>query len=181
MLEKIIIAGSGGQGIMFMGKILALAALKNNFKLTLLPAYGAEVRGGTSNCSIVISDEEIASPFINQADTIIVLNEPSLNKFKNRIKNNGLLVINTSLIEDKSKLNLNHAICLSLSDIASSLGEIKVTNMVALGAYIAAKKIISFKNAIEALRENTTADKKELFLLNERAIKEGMRLVKDNK
>jgi 2-oxoglutarate ferredoxin oxidoreductase subunit gamma len=175
MKEELIISGSGGQGIMFLGKIIALAALKQNLNVTLLPAYGAEVRGGTSNCSIVISDEGIASPIINSADTIIAMNAPSLGKFKNRLKTKGILIVNSSLAEDKESSN-SWEIYLPFSDIATELSDIKVANMVALGAYIAAKKVISFKSAIDALKESIPAEKRDLLSLNEKALKEGIKL-----
>ncbi len=178
MKEEIILAGSGGQGIMFMGRIIALAALKGNLKATLLPAYGAEVRGGTSHSRIIISDQEIASPIFEEADTVIAFNEPSLDKFKGNLKEKGLLIVNSSLVSVRPKLKNSHLVFSPFSDIASSLGDVRVANMLALGAYISAKKTISFKSAIEALKENISKDKKELFLLNEKAISEGMALAK---
>lgn len=162
---------------MFMAKILAQAALKQNFKVTLLPSYGAEVRGGTSHCMLVIGEEEIASPFVKQADTVIALNEPSLNKFRNRIKNKGLLIINSSLVENNPKLNTNNMLFLPFSEIASKLGNVKVTNMVCLGAYISKKKLVSLNSVLACLKQSTSADKKQIFLLNEQALKEGMKLV----
>ena len=95
MIYKIIIAGAGGQGVMLLGKILAEAAMREDKFVTWLPSYGAEVRGGTANCSVVISDEEIGSPIIGSADILIVLNEPSLVRFQKRVKNNGLIVVNS--------------------------------------------------------------------------------------
>lgn len=181
MREEIIISGSGGQGIMFLGKLIALAALKSNFNVTLLPAYGAEVRGGTSHCMVIIADSEIASPFINQADTIIVLNGPSLNKFKDRLKNKGLLIANSSLIENKPKLTNKNLVFLPFSEIATKLGDIRVANMVSLGSYLKKKKIISLKDALDSLKENIPANKKDLFLLNEKALNESIKLVKEDK
>lgn len=177
MREEIVISGSGGQGIMFLGKLIAQSALKADLKVTLLPAYGAEVRGGTSHCMVIISDKEIASPFIKKADTLIALNEPSLNKFKDRIKESGLLIVNSSLVEKKPQQAKNkHLVFFPFSDIATSLADIRVANVVALGAYILKKDIISLKGVTEALKENISPEKKELFLLNEKAIREGMRL-----
>ncbi len=180
MREEIIISGSGGQGIMFMGKLLAQAALKQNLNVTLLPAYGAEVRGGSSFCMVIFSDQEIASPFVNQADSVITLNEPSLNKFKGRLKDSGILIANSSLVESKPKLAKNiHLIFLPFSEIANSLGDMRVTNMVALGSYIASRKTISFKSVIDSLKEIIPAGKNDLFLLNEKAVKEGMERVRE--
>ena len=163
---------------MFMGKLLSRAALKQNLNVTWLPAYGAEVRGGSSFCMVIISDEEIASPFVNQPDTLIALNEPSFNKFKNKLKTNGFLILNSSLIENKPTLpKNNHLVFQPFSEIASSLGDIRIANVVSLGSYIAARKIISFKSAVESLKEIIPAEKKDLFLLNEKALKEGIKKV----
>ncbi len=90
MLEKIIIAGAGGQGIMLLGKVLSEAAMRLDKYVTWLPSYGAEVRGGTAHCMVIVSDAEIGSPYVKEADTLIIMNAPSLKKFKNRIKNKGL-------------------------------------------------------------------------------------------
>jgi 2-oxoglutarate ferredoxin oxidoreductase subunit gamma len=98
MMEKIIIAGAGGQGIMLLGRVLAEAAMRENKYVTWLPSYGAEVRGGTAYCMVVISHKEIGSPYIEEADTLIIMNNPSLEKFKDRIKKQGLLILNSSLV-----------------------------------------------------------------------------------
>ena len=98
MTERIIIAGAGGQGIMLLGKILATSIMEENKFVTWLPSYGAEVRGGTAHCLVVVSDEEIGSPYIKEADALIVMNSPSLMKFKGRLKNKGLLIANSSLM-----------------------------------------------------------------------------------
>jgi 2-oxoglutarate ferredoxin oxidoreductase subunit gamma len=178
MREEIIFAGSGGQGIMFLGKLLSQAALKQNLNVTWLPAYGAEVRGGSSFCMVIISEQEIASPFVTKADTVIALNEPSFNKFKGKLKQNGLLILNSSLMESIPKATKNiRLISQPFSEIASSLGDIRIANVVSLGSYIAARKIISLKSVIESLKEIIPADKKDLFLLNEKALKEGMKRV----
>ena len=97
MTERVIIAGAGGQGIMLVGKVLAEAVMLEDKFVTWLPSYGADVRGGTAHCMVVISDKEIGSPYVAKADTLIIMNAPSLERFKGRIKNNGLRVINSSL------------------------------------------------------------------------------------
>lgn len=143
MTEKIIIAGSGGQGIMLLGKIIAESAMHEDKFVTWLPAYGAEVRGGTAHCMVIISDQEIGSPYVEKVDTLIVLNEPSLVKFKSRLTNKSLLIANSSLIEDKSVKGEYH----SFTDMAIKLGNVKVANMVALGYFISCKKKIFLKKA----------------------------------
>ena len=141
MTERIIIAGAGGQGIMLLGKILATSIMEENKFVTWLPSYGAEVRGGTAHCLVVVSDEEIGSPYIKEADALIVMNSPSLMKFKGRLKNKGLLIANSSLVDnitDKKFTVLNFP----FTDIASNLGNIRIANMVALGVYAQAATTI---------------------------------------
>jgi 2-oxoglutarate ferredoxin oxidoreductase subunit gamma len=181
MKEEIIISGAGGQGIMFMGKLLAQAALKQGLNVTLLPAYGAEVRGGSSFCMVIISDEEIASPFVTLADTVVALNEVSFNKFKGKLKDKGLLILNSSLTENKPQLLKNKLVFLPFSETATQLGDIRIANMVSLGSYIAAKKIISLKSTVESLKEFIPANKKDMISLNEKALKEGIKKVEGQK
>lgn len=174
MTEQIIIAGAGGQGVMLMGKILAYAAMKENKYVTWLPAYGAEVRGGTAYCMVVISDKEIGSPFIDKADTLIIMNNPSLLRFKNRMKNKGLLVINSSLATQGP--DTPRSIKYPFTDIALNLGNIRVANMVVLGSILAHKKIIKAESVIKAMEEMAPADKKELVEINKKALFKGMEL-----
>lgn len=175
MTERIMIAGSGGQGIMLLGKVLSEAVMLEDKFVTWLPAYGAEVRGGTSHCMVVISDEEIGSPYIDKADTLIVMNEPSLVKFKARLKKKGLLIANSSLIS-KGKSKNPSAFYYPFTDIAERLGNIKVANMVALGCLIARKYIINSKSVFRAMEELAPPDKKRLIEINKRALIEGMQL-----
>ncbi|MDO8661624.1 MAG: 2-oxoacid:acceptor oxidoreductase family protein [Candidatus Omnitrophota bacterium] len=173
MTERLIIAGSGGQGIMLLGKVLAEAALLSNKFVTWLPAYGPEVRGGAAHCMVIISDDEIGSPYIDQADTLIIMNQLSLAKFINRRKDNGLMIINSSLAESGK---LAKAITGKFTDIAIGLGNIKVANMAALGMYLAHKKIISLKNIEKAMRKMAPKDKPELLKVNLEALKKGMEI-----
>jgi 2-oxoglutarate ferredoxin oxidoreductase subunit gamma len=172
MTEKIIIAGEGGQGIMLLGRILAEAALKKNKNTTWFPSYGAEVRGGTAFCMVTISDNEISSPYIDLADTVIVMNEQSLERFKDRVKDKGLLLINSSLIRRRIKRKNLKILNIPLTQIASKLGDIRCTNMVALGCYLKKKPIFSLKDIFPILKENFS---EEILKLNEKAIREGLK------
>ena len=163
MTEKVIIAGAGGQGIMLLGKVLSEAAMRESKYVTWLPCYGAEVRGGTANCMVIISDKEISSPYINQADSLIIMNEPSLQRFKSLLKNKGLLIVSSSP---------KH----TFTDIAIKLGNIKVANMVALGCYLRSKKIIHPNSVMQVIEDMAPLDKKELIKINQQALKEGMKL-----
>jgi len=175
MTERIIIAGSGGQGIMLLGKILAEAAMREDKHVTWLPAYGAEVRGGTAHCMVVISDREIGSPYVEQADTIIIMNSPSLEKFQNRIKNNGLLIVNSSLAKRDIGCNA-YALKYPFTDMAIELGNIKVANTLALGCLIAKKKIVNLKTVFEVITNFAPSDKKGLIEVNKKALEKGAAL-----
>jgi 2-oxoglutarate ferredoxin oxidoreductase subunit gamma len=172
MTEKIICAGFGGQGIMAMGKVLALSALREGRYVTWLPSYGAEVRGGTAHCMVIISDEEISSPYIEKADTLIILNEPSLKKFKNSIRNKGLLIVNSSLAECKATSRRLDVVNVPATEMATKLGLDKVANTVAIGVYLAKKKIISV-GTMEKSIEEVLAHREKLITLNKRALEEG--------
>jgi 2-oxoglutarate ferredoxin oxidoreductase subunit gamma len=172
MIERIIIAGAGGQGVMLLGKVLAEAALREDKFVTWFPCYGAEVRGGTAYCMVVVSDREIASPYIEKADTLIIMNAPSWEKFKQRIKDKGLLIVNSSLVSQGLR-----ACSGPFTDIASCLGNIRVANMVALGYYLAKKKLLKIETALGVIEEIAPADKKDLIAINKKAIEEGVKLV----
>ena len=175
MTEKIIIAGSGGQGILLLGKVIAEAAMRQGRFVTWLPAYGPEVRGGTSHCMVTISDQEIGSPYINKADTAVILNNPSLGRFKVRVKDEGLLILNSSL----ARAGANEGVKIlqfPFTDIAIKLGNIKVANMVALGCYLRQKKIIKIKEMLEVFRFMAPAGKTDILEVNQRALQEGVEL-----
>ncbi|MDD2752979.1 MAG: 2-oxoacid:acceptor oxidoreductase family protein, partial [Candidatus Omnitrophica bacterium] len=176
MTEKIIIAGAGGQGIMLLGKVLAEAAMQEGKYVTWLPAYGAEVRGGTSYCMIVVSDEEIGSPHIEQADTLIVMNNPSLEKFKHRLKSGGLLIVNTSLVVEKKEKRDNF-LQFPFTDIAAKLGNIRVANMIALGCFLKKRKTLSLKTASKVIAEIAPEQKRDLIAINQQALNEGAKLI----
>ena len=173
MTERVIIAGAGGQGIMLLGKVLAEAAMRENKFVTWLPSYGAEVRGGTANCMVVVSDKAIGTPFIDKADSLIIMNGPSLRKFKSRLKNNGLLILNGSLADaafDKKCVKY------PFTDIAVKLGNIKTANMVALGCYLAGKNIVRFETVLKVFSDFAPSDQKDIVEINKKALFSGMEL-----
>ncbi len=176
MTEKIIISGAGGQGIMLLGKVLAEAAMLESLHVTWLPSYGAEVRGGTAHCMVVISDVEIGSPYIEQADDLIVMNEPSLRRFKTRIKDNALLIINSSLVNNNADTGQTKRIFrFPFTEIAEDLGNVRVANMVALGVFIAQKNIVKPGSVFKAMRLLAPKGKDYLIAINEKALTEGMK------
>jgi len=175
MIERIIIAGSGGQGIMLLGKVLAQTAMLEGKQVTWFPAYGPEVRGGTSYCMVAISGQEIGSPYITVADTLIILNRPSLERFKGMIKNNGLLICNSSLAQMGQAVKIR-ILQFPFTDIAVKLGNIKVANMVALGCFVAAKKIVKAKNILKVFKSIAPAGNLKILEINRQALEEGLKL-----
>jgi 2-oxoglutarate ferredoxin oxidoreductase subunit gamma len=176
MIERIIIAGSGGQGVMLLGKVLAQTAMLEDYRVSWFPAYGPEVRGGTSHCMVTISDQEIGSPYITKADTLIILNQPSLDKFKGMLSNQGLLILNSSL----AKINPDRRIKIlkfPFTDIAIRLGNIKVANMVALGSYAQVKKIIKIKNILKVFKSIAPAGNLKILEVNQLALEEGGNII----
>jgi 2-oxoglutarate ferredoxin oxidoreductase subunit gamma len=177
MTEKIIIAGEGGQGIMLLGKVLAEAAMREHKHVTWLPAYGAEVRGGAAYCMVIISDQAIGSPFINLADTLIIMNSLSFNKFSLRAKKDGVLIINSSLIKAKA-FRQRRLESYPFTDVAAGLGNLKVANMVALGCYLATKKTLDSKKLLFTIEKMAPKGKEALIEINKKALFAGMNLIR---
>ena len=173
MIERVIIAGSGGQGVMLLGKVLAEAAMRQGWQVSWFPAYGPEVRGGTSYCMVTISDREVGSVHIAQADSLIILNNPSLERFKSKVKNNGLLILNSSLAKSNAYAKVK-ILQFPFTDIAIKLGNIRVANMVALGSYLAVKKIIKTENILEVFKFMAPAGNLKILEVNELALAIGI-------
>lgn len=161
---------------MLMGRLIAEAALIEGRNVTWLPSYGAEVRGGTAHSMVKISDDEIASPIVNSPDTCVAMNQPAANKFASSLKNKGLLIVNSSLAENKPQRKDIKIISVPLTDIAAKLGNIKVANTVALGVYLLAKKGIKVESLIATMKKFAPKDKPGIFEINEKALREGMKI-----
>ena len=172
MLIKTIFAGFGGQGVLSMGLNLAQAAMLEGKNVTYLPSYGAEVRGGTANCTVAISDEEIASPVASSPDFIVAMNQPSLVRFQNQIQSGGLFFINSSLIEAEISRGDIDIVEVPASSIAEDLGSPKSANMVMLGAFTKKSNLVSLSSVVEALR-NTLKKKQKLIAINKKALTAG--------
>ncbi|MBU2540271.1 MAG: 2-oxoacid:acceptor oxidoreductase family protein [Candidatus Omnitrophica bacterium] len=173
MTEHIIFAGAGGQGIMLMAKVLAQAAMINGRYITWLPSYGAEVRGGTARCMLTISETKIGSPYFACADALIVMNQPSLMKFLPALTEGGLLVVNTSLAKVPKPAKKIKMVKIAATQIALDLGNIKVANIVALGAYLSQRKLIAKHTLIDTLSEMAKAVNPKLFQINKKAFELG--------
>jgi len=171
----VLMAGFGGQGLMFIGKLLAYTAMKEGKNVTWIPSYGPEMRGGKANCTVVISDEKIASPVITSPHALIIMNNPSMEAFEPRLKGGGVLIWNASLITKQIKRKGITAIPVRANELASQVGEEKVANMVMLGAYIAYTGVVTKKAVTEALKEFLGAKKKHFFSVNVKAFEKGMK------
>lgn len=176
MKEQIIIAGFGGQGVMSMGQIIAYSGMTENKKVTWLPSYGPEMRGGTANCQVIVSSEEIASPIISKADVVIVMNLPSLIKFEGFVKEGGMLFINESLTDKKAKRDDIKTYCIKASRIAEELGNVRVAGVVMLGAYLKVNPIVSLDSVVQSF-SNVLGNKVHLIPINEKALNKGSTLV----
>ena len=176
MEKKIIIAGFGGQGIVLAGNVLAQTALLENKNVAAMVSYGAEMRGGAAYCTIIIGDKEIASPVVDEPDIALILNQPSLDKFENQVVKNGLIVLNSSLIESEVKRNDLEVIKVPATDVANKLGNVKVANLVLLGAFIKKTNILDLNNILENLDKFFPKNKLDLIEINKRALKQGAEL-----
>lgn len=173
MYQGVIMSGFGGQGIISTGVLLAYSGMVDGKHVTFFPAYGAEMRGGTANCSVVVSTQEVASPVVSTPDSIIVMNEPSLLKFEPALKPQGLLLINSSLVSSKPKRNDIEIVTIDANKIAEEIGTVKCANMVMLGALINHTKAVAMESVVKTLIKVFPRAKKEMLQINERALCQG--------
>ena len=178
MTNDIIISGFGGQGVMAIGKTLTEAGMKEGKEVSWLPSYGPEMRGGTANCCVVLSDELIVSPIVLEPSELIAMNLPSLIKFEPTVKKGGTIFVNSSVITEKVTRTDVRAIYVDCIKTAEELGNSKVANMVMLGAYIEAMKNLSTETIKEMLVHMFTGPKAKLVDLNIEALKRGAAFVK---
>ncbi len=175
--EKVIIAGFGGQGVMLMGQLLSYTATAKDLNTLWFPSYGPETRGGTANCSITISESNVNSPVISTPDSIIIMNKPSLDKFQPKLKSGGHLFLNTSLVKDvvlREDVNVHNV---DANDIAIELGNLKVANMVMLGAYLEVTKVFDAESVLKVLKKKFTGSKASLIEINKEALEAGKKAV----
>ena len=175
MLIKTVLAGFGGQGWLSMGLNLAEAAMLEGRNVTYLPAYGAEVRGGTANCTVAISDEEIASPVASSPEFVIAMNQPSAVKFQHHIQSGGLFFINSSLVDAELVRGDIEIVSVPANKIADSLGNPRAANMIMLGAFTKKSGLVQLDSVKGALKQ-TLSSKKKLIEINEKALEAGYNL-----
>jgi|SRR5690554_1944841 len=178
--EKIICAGFGGQGVMLMGQLLAYSANDNDLNTLWYPSYGPETRGGTANCSVTISEQKVNSPVISQADSIFIMNSPSLDKFESKVRPGGRILINSSLVERKINRDDIEAYYIPVNDIAVKLGNPRVANMVMIGAYLQLTKLFEKEEVLKILKKSFGEAKAHLIEINDEAIEAGKKYIQEN-
>ncbi|MFW5787479.1 MAG: 2-oxoacid:acceptor oxidoreductase family protein [Halanaerobiales bacterium] len=177
MKEEVVMAGFGGQGVMSIGRLLAYAGMKEDCEVSWMPSYGPEMRGGTANCTVIVSDERIPSPLSSRPNSIIVMNLPSLDKFEPRLKKEGIAFVNISLIERDIERDDIEMIGIPANEIANELGNSKVANMAMLGAYVAKTGIVDLDTVKNSLKNVLPERRHGLIPLNEEALQKGFELV----
>lgn len=173
MTNRIILAGFGGQGILFAGKLLAYAAMLEGKYLSWLPSYGPEMRGGTANCHVIISDDPIGSPIITNPDALIAMNAPSLDKFENELQPNGTEILDSSLIPRSSGRTDLSSVRVAATEIAEKMGKKGLANMVMLGAFLKKTGLFSIESFKEAIKKLLSEKKQQLAEANINAVRAG--------
>ena len=182
MVEKVIVAGFGGQGILFLGKVLAQAAMDEGHHVTYFPSYGPEVRGGRANCHVTVSSDEIDSPMIVQADVVLAMSQIAWDFFSPRLKPDGLAVLNDSMVSAEGDRPPQEGACplsqrivaVPATAVADQLGDVRTTNMVMLGAYNHVRRLLAPQGVLDSVRMTLSARKAELYDLNRRAVEKGI-------
>ncbi len=172
--HDVIMAGFGGQGVMLIGNLLAQAGMEYGLNVTFIPVYGAEMRGGTANCTVVLDEYPVGSPLVREPKSTIILNLPSLDKFQPRLAQDGVQIVNSSLIDVNTALDTNKkSVCIPVNDIAHELGSVKMANMVALGAWIKATSALPLEVVQEALHRTVSSHYAKLIPANAKALEAG--------
>lgn len=173
METSIVIAGFGGQGVLFAGQLLAYAGMDAGKNVTWIPSYGPEMRGGTANCTVIISDEPIGAPIVARPDVAIVLNHPSYEKYAPLVKPGGLLVVNSSLIDEVCGRDDIETVYVTANAIAEEAGNAKLLNMAVLGALLSRRPILTLEQVEQALLDHVSAGKAHLMEINKQVLRRG--------
>ncbi len=180
METSIIIAGFGGQGVLFAGQLLAYGAMDDGRFVTWIPSYGPEMRGGTANCTVIIGDEPIGAPIVTRPDVALALNQPSFEKYEPLVKSSGLLVVNESLVTAVSDRDDIDIICIPANELAEESGSVKMMNVVMLGALLAKRPVLSLGVLEQALHNHLPSSKQHMLAQNVVAMQKGARHVDDS-
>ena len=171
--QDVIIAGFGGQGVMLIGNLLAQAGMAHGPEVSFIPVYGAEMRGGTANCTVVLDEHPIGSPLVREPMSTIILNEPSLSKFQPRLSADGVQIVNASLVAENLLDAAKRTVYIPVNDMAHELGNVKMANMVALGAWLKATGALPRNVVQEALNRVVSAHYAKLISANAKALEQG--------
>lgn len=173
METSIVIAGFGGQGVLFAGQVLAYAGMDNGLHVTWIPSYGPEMRGGTANCTVIVSDEPVGAPIVANPDVAVVLNLPSLEKYEPLVKSGGLLIVNSSLISEQVQREDVEVSYVPANKIAESFGSPKMMNMAAIGALLGKRPFLALEQIYATLDAHLPAKKGHLLAANKQVIRAG--------
>lgn len=180
MQNETIFAGFGGQGVLFAGKVMAYAAMLEGLQVTWFPSYGPEMRGGTANCTVVISDEEIGSPQVLKPRAAVIMNLPSLDKYEDTIAPDGYLVINTSMVNRKAKRSDIHVLEVPGTELAEELGNKRFANIIMLGALLAKADFLKMESIEKGLKKGLSGKKADLLEVNLQALQSGIDFIQAN-
>ncbi len=178
-MKKTVFSGFGGQGVLMMGYVFATAAMNDGKEITYLPAYGAEMRGGTANCTVAVSDEEIFSPVASSPDYAVIMNNPSMIKYEGMIKPGGTIFINSSLVSKEPSRDDIAVVKVPANDMAKKLKNERISNMIMLGAFVEKTKATSLDSIMNALAENIKGKKASLLKLNRKGLDKGAEYVSE--
>jgi len=180
MLKEMIFSGFGGQGVLSMGKLMAYAAMKEGKEISWMPSYGPEMRGGTANCIVNVSDEPISSPIVTEYDIVVALNQPSLKKFESRVKKGGILIWESSTIkEGPTRTDIKIYPLPAIEKATEELKNVKVMNMLILGSLVKVAPIVDKESLMTALKETLPERYHDMIPLNKKALEMGMTLVEN--
>ena len=177
MQHEIIISGFGGQGALFAGQLLAYAALAEGRHVTWIPSYGPEMRGGTANCTVIVSDDEIGSPLVRRPSAAIVLNPPSFERYEPLVKKDGVLLVNASLISNTSQRTDIRAIALAANEMAAEIGTAQMANVILVGALVAATGVVKLETLDQVLEEHVSERHRDKLEKNKQALRRGAMIV----
>jgi 2-oxoglutarate ferredoxin oxidoreductase subunit gamma len=177
MREEVIISGFGGQGVLFAGKLLTYAGMETGLQVVYFPSYGPEMRGGTAHCTVILSDDEIGSPFIRNPSAAIVMNIPSLERYEPLVKEGGILVVNTSLVDREPEREDIGVIAVPANDIADQVGDKRLANIVLLGALLARSKVVPLDAIETSLDKHIPENHRNLLEANIEALTRGAHMV----
>ena len=173
MTTQILIAGFGGQGVLFTGKCLAYVGMQEEMQVSWLPSYGPEMRGGTANCSVILSHDPVGSPIVSSPDVLLAMNLPSLDKYENAVVSGGKIFIDSTLISRTAARTDLSAFCIPATRIAMDLGTPTLANMVMLGKMIKETGVVAFDSVKEAMKKVVSAKHADLYDANVKALKAG--------